>query len=74
MKHRKTAKVEYPNLYASDDAASKNPAVFVRLCFRRYNNCRSAEQGRNTTVRRGPTRTPWRTLGRFSPSLSSWVC
>jgi hypothetical protein len=29
MKHRKSAKVDYPNLYASEDAVAKNPAAFV---------------------------------------------
>lgn len=31
MKHRKSAKVDYPNLYASEDAVAKNPAAFVSL-------------------------------------------
>jgi len=30
MTHRKGANVNYPNMYASEEVAAKNPAAFVR--------------------------------------------
>lgn len=33
MTHRKGANVEYPNMYASEEVAAKNPASFVSLAI-----------------------------------------